>query len=196
MSQETADGQGSVRRSVQLKWVIIALIVAAVVVAVILVSLLLVDRQHDSERRAVDEAAAAVTEVTSPYDFSELPAESDPGDVESASFISILLADDSGQLTSYGIDSDLPAAQALSEAIRTADEVDAAALATSTTVSDTSSGADAAAVSTVTFVFPDRGTLTFDLYLDPGLIARGDRVWRVDGDLKALVAAAVAAGQQ
>jgi hypothetical protein len=195
VSKETADKQGFLGRRVRVKWVIIAVTIAVVVMAVILVSLLLVDRHRDSERRAAATEAAAATEVTSPYDFSELPADSGLNDIEGASFVSVLLADEAGQLTGYKISSDQPAAQVLTEAIRGADELDAAALATTTADSGGASDTGDATVSNITYVFPDRSTLTFDLYLDQGLIARGDQAWRPDGDLQALVEAVVAAGQ-
>ena len=105
MSQETVDKQDLLGRRVRLRWVLLGVILAAVVMAVIVVSLLMVDRRHDDERRAAAAAAAAANEVTSPYDFSELPADSDLDDVDHAAFVSVSLADESGQLTSYGISS-------------------------------------------------------------------------------------------
>ena len=101
--------------------------------------------------------------------------------------MSIYVPNESGTLTSYGVSSDLPATQALSEAIRKADEVGADEAAATL-------GAKAAD-STITFVLPSRDTLTFALYLEQGMIARGSQVWRPDGDLKALVEAAIAGPQ-
>jgi hypothetical protein len=194
-SQERADTEDFLGRRVRWRWVLLGVILIAVVMAAIVVSLLMVDRRHDEERRTAAAAAAAATEVTSPYDFSELPADIDLDDVKNAAFVSVSLADEAAQLTSYGINSDVPAAQALIEAVRAADEVDAANGTTSTALAGGAVDTDAPGDSTVTFVFPDRGILTFNLHLDQGLIARGEQAWRPIGDLRALVEAVVAAGQ-
>ena len=154
--------------------------------AAIVATVLLVDRSHDNARRAAAIAATSTSGVTSPYDLTELPAGTDLDVVEKAAFVSIFVPNGSGTFTSYGVHSDLPAAQALTKAIQDADEVgaDSGASVTGTTT------ADATATSTITFVLPTRETLTFTLDLEQGLVARGGQVWRPKGDLKALVEAA------
>ena len=109
------------------------------------------------------------------------------GSVKDASFVSIYVPNKAGRLTSYGISSDLPAAQTLSEAIEKAKEVPADVATTLTAATGT-----AGTTSTITFVFEGRKTLTFTLDLDHGLIGREGKVWRPEGDLKTLVANAVA----
>jgi hypothetical protein len=169
---------------VPLKWVLVTAIAIVAVMAAIVVAVLLVDRSRDEERRAAAFAATSTTGVTSPYDLTELPAETDLDVVEDAAFISISVPSESGAPTSYGISSDLPAAQALMEAIKDADEVDPDVAAPALGVE--------ASESTVTFVFPTRETLTFVVDLEQGFIARAGTLWQPDGDLEALVAAAVA----
>jgi hypothetical protein len=90
----------------------------------------------------------------------------------------------------------MPAAEALKHAVMRASAVDSDAMSPLSPA--TSSAPDDAVLigSTLTFVFPDRGKLTFDLYVEQGLVARGDKAWAVDGDLAALIAAAVAAGER
>jgi hypothetical protein len=171
---------------------IIFAVVALVVVAAIAVPLALVNRKGDSGPLATDQGLAAATEVTSPYDFSEVAGDGDPRDVERATYVSILLTDEAGKLTSYGINSSLPAAQGLVTAVGAADEVDAATLPT--TGAGSGDGGGATVASALTFVFPDRSTLTYTLHLDQGLIARGTRAWKPAGDLQALVQAIVTAG--
>jgi hypothetical protein len=134
--------------------------------------------------------------VTSPYDFFELPAGAEPQDVEDASYVSILLVGEGAQLTSYGLSSDMPEAQALRDAVHEAEEADKEVLSSLTTAPQAASGGQAGLDSTLTFVFPDRTTLTFDLFVEQGLIARDDRVWQVEGNLVLLVEAAATAGPQ
>lgn len=181
------------------KWiVIIAVLVIDLIVAITVVAIVL-DRERDEARRAAAIAATSTTGVTSPYDFTELPDETDLDVIEEASFVSILVPDESGDLTSYGVSMELPAAQALSDAVRNAEEADTEIAATTTGPIPTGTGATApghatesTADATVTFVLPNRETLTFVMDLDQGFIARAGRVWRIDGDLEALVEAATA----
>jgi len=173
------------------KWIIIiAVLVIDLVIAITVVAILL-DRERDEARRAAAIAATSTTGVTSPYDFVELPADIDLDVVEEASFVSILIPNEGGELTSYGVSTGLAAAQVLSEAVRDAEEVDAETAATMVGSGGTG-GAGSPARATITFVLPTREILTFVADLDRGLIARGDKAWRIDGDLRALVEAATA----
>jgi hypothetical protein len=169
--------------------VVVDLIIAIVVVAIVL------DRQRGDARRA-SAAATSTTGVGSPYDFVELPDDVDLDRIETASLVSILLADEAGKLTSYGMSTGLPAAQALAEAVRGAEEVDAVAAeeitgSGSTSVGEPGEGVDSGSQATITFVLPNREILTLLAYLDRGLLARGENAWRIDGDLRALVEAAI-----
>lgn len=168
------------------RWMIIV-VAAVVVVAAVALTALLVGQSRDDARRVAEAAATSTTGVAAPYDLTELPADTDLDVIEDASFVSILIPNDSGRLTSYGVGSSLPAMQALTKAILDADQVDAQGAGSVT------SGASALAfASTLTFVLASRETLTFTLDLDQGLISRGDKAWRPKGDLKALVEAATA----
>jgi hypothetical protein len=186
------------------KWmIIIAVLVLDLIIAIAVIAFVL-DRERDEARRAAAVAATSTTDVSSPYDFTELPDEVDLDVIEDASFLSILVPNGIGELTSYGVSMDLPAAKALADAVRDADEVDAETAATiagtastggegtgtGTTGTDpTSAGVAGAAL---TFVLPSRETLTFLMDLEHGLVAREGRAWQVDGDLRALVQAATA----
>lgn len=195
MSGASAKREDFFKRRVPLKGVFILVAATAVIMVAIVVVLVLVDRDRDEARRLAAAAATSTTAVTSPYDFSELPDDSDLEALQNAAFVSILIANDQGAPTSYGISSELPDARALSEAIRNADELDsdeAAALAAA--FADAATAGDRA-TSTITFVFADRGTLTFFLDLDDGVVARGEHVWQASGDLRALVEAALAGNQ-
>jgi hypothetical protein len=188
MPAGTSEKQGLFSRSVSLKWVLVMAAALVVIMAAIVVAVVLVDRSQDrADREAAQAATATTSGVASPYDLVELPVEAGLDSIEDAAFVSIYLPNEDGTLTSYGISADLPATQALSEAIRKADDVgdDEAAAALGAKAAD----------STITFVLPSRDTLTFALYLEQGMIARGSQVWRPDGDLKALVEAAVAKPQ-
>jgi hypothetical protein len=170
--------------SVSRKWVIvIAVVVIDLIIAIAVVAIVL-DRERDDARRA-SSAATSTTDVGSPYDFVELPDDVDLDRIEAASLVSILLADETGKLTSYGVSTGLPAAQALAEAVRGAEEVDAE------TAVAPGGGADSGPQATITFVLPNREILTFLADLDRGLVARGVSAWRIDGDLRALVEAAI-----
>lgn len=188
MPADASDKQGLFSRSVSLKWFLIMAAALVVIMAAIVVAVVLIDRSQDrADREAAQAATATTSGVASPYDLTELPAEADLDSIEDAAFVSLYLPNDDGTLTSYGVSSELPATQELGEAIRKADEVGADEAAATL-------GAKAAD-STITFVLPSRDTLTFALYLEQGMIARGSQVWRPDGDLRALVQAAVAVPQ-
>jgi hypothetical protein len=192
--QANADKERGGARTTRRRWIALAAVVAVTVVAVVLVVLLARDDDRTGSQAAADTGAA--TQVTSPYDFAELPEDSGPAEVESASYVSILLADEAGALTAYGLDAGMPAALALKQAVMNAEEADSDLLASLPTFTSTASGATAQVGSTLTFVFADRGKLTFDLYVGQGLVGRGGRAWRVEGDLAVLIEAAAAAGQQ
>jgi hypothetical protein len=186
------------------KWmVIIAVLVVDLIIAITVVAIVL-DRERDEARRAAAIAATSTTGVSSPYDFTELPDEVDLDVIEDASFVSVLVPNETGELTSYGVSMDLPAAKALADAVRDAHELDAetaATIAGAASTSDDRTGTGTAdtdptgagvAGAALTFVLPGRETLTFLMDLDQGLIAREGRAWQVDGDLQALVQAATA----
>ncbi len=181
------------RSHVRPRHVAFLLALLLVVTAVIVVAVVLTGPDDDSQPGAGDGTDSGLTGVTSPYDFSELPDQKGPGEVKRASYVSIMLADAAGSLTSYGANATLPTAKALLDAVGSADEVDSA---TAAALGQGAQGAaDGATASTLTFVFPDRSTLTYTLYLDRGLIARGTRAWKPEGDLQKLVQAVVAVGQ-
>jgi len=191
------------------KWMVIsAVLVLDLIIAIAVVAIVL-DRERDDARRAAAIAATSTTGVSSPYDFAELPGEVDLDMIEDASFVSILIPNETGDLTSYGVSMDLPAAVALADAVRDADEVDpetAADVLGNSAMNEgapstnpagggttgTDSGGAGVSGAALTFVLPSRETLTFLMDLEQGLIAREGRAWQVDGDLQALVRAATA----
>jgi hypothetical protein len=189
------------------KWiVIIAVLTVDLIIAITVVAIVL-DRERDDARRAAAAAATSTTGITSPYDFTELPGDVDLDLIEDASFVSILMPDENGKLTSYGVSMDLPAARAVADGVRNGKEVDAET-AGSILGSDSTgagmSGSDGTGAGTLgngsadaalTFVLPDHETITFVFYWDEGLIARRDRAWRVDDDLRALIEAATVGPQ-
>lgn len=194
MAENKDDKERAVARTTRRRWIALFVAVVLVVVAVLLIVFLAGGDDRTASQGTSDTGAA--TAVTSPYDFSELPQDSGPAEVESASYVSILLADEAGQVTAYGLDSGMPAAEALKRAVLGASEVDSVVVSSLTTLASTASSEAAEILSTLTFVFADRGKLTFNLYVEQGLVARGDRAWRVAGDLAALIEAAAAAGRQ
>ena len=196
MPQKRDTPQGPRLGRVQRKWLLFGVAGVVVIVVVVLLTVLLTGREDADSGLASDQGDAGETLVTSPYDFFELPAGSEPRDVENASYVSILLASESGQLTSYGLGSEMPEAQALRDAVHEAEETDEEVLSSLATEPRATSDGEAVLRSTLTFVFPDRTTLTFDLFVDQGLIARDGRIWQVEGDLALLVEAAATAGPQ
>jgi hypothetical protein len=164
-------------------------IVLITIMAVVAVTAVLVHRDRTEKRRATY-AATSTTGVTSPYDLTELPPETDLETIADAAFLSISLPNGSGVLTSYGVSVDLPAAQDLIDAITAADEVDPGDAASA--LGSEAPQPDGPPQPTLTFVLPTRETLTFALYVEQGMIAREAEFWRPEGDLAALVAAATA----
>ena len=159
--------------------------VASVVIALLLVTLtlLFLRSREDSGPEAGASSAAASEADLFPYDFTESPPMQDRQAVASASFVSISLPDEAGHLTSYGLSARLPAAQDLIAALLAAQPVD-------TPSQPSSTGAQGPDGPTLTFVLPDRQTLTFSLDLDGGTISRGGQSWRPPGDLRQLIEAA------
>jgi hypothetical protein len=166
---------------------VVVLIVAIAVLAVIL------DAQRDEARRALATAATSTTGVSSPYDFVELPDDTELDRLGEASLVSILLTDEEGRLTSYGLSTALPAARALTAAVGDAEKIDAA---TAEEIVQSGDEAVSGFKATIIFVLPDREILTFLVDLNRGIVARGGSVWRVSGDLRALVETAVSSEGQ
>jgi hypothetical protein len=194
MSRETVKGSSFFGRRRNLLLAIAALLVVIIVVVVVVV--VVTGDDSDDAGKAAGAGDTGGSATSFPYDMVELPDDVSLDVVSKAAFVSILVPNDKGTLTSYGVSSELPAAQAIIKAVSGADEVDKdlAASVTASTVA-LSSGSGSAGTPTITFVFASRETLTFALALDESLVARGGKAWRVDGDLKALVQAAIKAPQ-
>lgn len=116
--------------------------------------------------------------VTSPYDLTEAGDDVDLADLREAKFASLLLETPEG-LTSYMVASGQAPFSELAEAVGEAVRVDESAAGTN---------------ESLTFVMPDRITVTFALDIPAGLLAREGMVWRIDGDLEALVRAVTVLG--
>lgn len=183
MSLKKPGNQAFFSRSVPMRWLLATVLCLLVIMAIVIVVLVLDNRGDDKARRAEAAATATTTGATSPYDLTELPVGADRDVVDDAAFVSIFTPDDSGRLTSYGISSGLPTAKRLIEAVKKADKVDPDDAATAL--------GGRAAESTITFVLPNRETITFALYLDQGMIARGVEVWKPGSDFVALVDTAI-----
>jgi uncharacterized protein YpmB len=187
MSGDAADNGNVFGRRVSRKWLAATVAALIVVMAIVVVTVVLVNRSHDQARQAAQTSATSAPSVTSPYDLTELPAATDLGEVKDAAFISVFVPNSDGKLTSYGISSGRPATQALSRAVERAEKVTPDVAATLI-----GAAGQASATSTLTFVFASRDTLTFTLDLEHSLIGRQGQVWRPDGDLKTLIAEAIA----
>jgi hypothetical protein len=187
MSAGGSEQQGLFGRSISMKWFLAMVGGLIVLLAVVVVVVVLVGRDGGNSKDAETADQDAVTLVTSPYDLVEMPADVDLDAVSKAAFVSVYVPNNDGQLTSYGVSSDLPAAKALTEAVKKADELDQAE-------ADAATGM-VAAKSTITFVLPSRETITFSLYVQQGIIAREGHAWRPDGDLASLVDAAIKSPQ-
>ena len=190
---KTKSASAKTRRPLSRRALLLGAAVFVVIIVVVVVVVVLTTGDDKQEGAALDDGSTA-TLVTSPYDMIELPGGMSLDVVAKTSFISILVPDGKGSLTSYSVKSDLPAAQALISAVTDAKEVDEklAAAVTATTVPLTAGGGSTA-TATITFVFASRETLTFALDLGEGLIAREGQAWRPEGDLKTLVDAAIQA---
>lgn len=166
----------------------LAAILLAVAVVVILV-ILLVGRDDGSDASDDTGTGDGSTDITSPYDVHELPADTGPDDVEQATLVSIALVNESGTVDYYGLSSDTEPAEALMKAISDADELDTSEVPAA--ISGTAATDEELQAPTITFLFADRGTLAFNLFAEQDIIARGGRFWQVDGDLSTLIEAAV-----
>jgi hypothetical protein len=175
-------------------WIIVGLLAAAVIVIAVLLAVLL-GKGGEEGRSNSNDSSGDGTQITSPYDLHEAPAETGPGDVERATLVSISLPSIDGKSDYYGLSADTTSAKALIAAVSGAEEIDAAAVASTTSTQGSSSAGQGTAASTLTFLFPDRSTLAFDLYVAQGLISRSGHFWRVSSDLAALIEAAVSSQQ-
>lgn len=129
----------------------------------------------DGPAPATTTAAPAAPAVASPYDLTEAADELDRSTLAQAKFASLLLETPDGA-TSYMVAAGNEPFAALADAV-------AGAVAVEEPAPDT--------VESLTFVMPDRVTVTFALDAAGGLIARGDTVWRMQADVEPLVRAIV-----
>lgn len=180
MSRGGSEQPGFLERRVPVKSFFAIIGGLVVVLAVVVVVVALAARNGAGPDEAMAAGQDSATAVTSPYDLVEVGDDIDLDRISDTAFVSICLADENGRLTSYGVSSDLPAAQELIEAIRGAKEA-----------GEVSAGESAAGESTLTFVLTSRETITFGLVVEQGLIVRGGQSWRPAGDLAALVTAAI-----
>lgn len=120
--------------------------------------------------------------VTSPYDFTEAAPDVDLSVLPEAKFASLTLQTATG-VKSYLIAATNPAFPPLARAVASA----------SKSTEDTVNGGTAGEASgaTLTFVMPDRTTVTFALDLEHGSLRRQGVTLKPAGDLAALVNAAV-----
>jgi len=153
--------------------------VLLVVVAVILVVVAVVGRD-DSTVTTQTTQTDDVTLVTSPYDLHELPEGTKPSEVKNATLVSISRPNDTGGTDYYSLSSDTDAAKAIIDAVSKAESVEAAQAEPTET--------------TLTFLFDDRSTLLFEVYLEADIVGRAGEYWLADGDLSALIDAAIAIG--
>lgn len=147
-------------------------IAGVVLLAVVLITGLLVLR-GDGDGAPTTRTTTAGPLVTSPYDLTEAGEDFDLVSLSGAKFASLLLETPTG-LTSYMVAAGQEPFATLADAVAKATEVQEPA-------------PDAA--ESLTFVMPDRVTVTFALDVASGLIAREGTVWRIDGDLGSLVRA-------
>lgn len=182
-------------RSVPIRWFFIMVGALVVIMVAAIVAVVVVEHNHHAANETAQSQAGAGTQAKSPYDLTE-SSDADLGAVSKAAFISIMVPNDKGGLTSYGVNADLPVAQALTKAIAKAKLVDKGT-APSSNATTTTATADLTSDSapTMTFVLASRQTLTFTLDLDQGLVSRQGQTWLPQGDLKTLVEAAIKSPQ-
>ena len=132
---KTKSASAKTRRPLSRRALLLGAAVFVVIIVVVVVVVVLTTGDDKQEGAALGDESTA-TLVTSPYDMIELPGGMSLDVVAKTSFISILVPDGKGSLTSYSVKSDLPAAQALISAVTDAKEVDEklAAAVTATTV--------------------------------------------------------------
>jgi hypothetical protein len=169
-----------------MKWFLALIGGLIVVLVIVVVAVIITGRAGSDTNLAAGDKDGSGGAVDSPYDLVEMPADTDLNALSKAAFLSIYVPDDAGNLTSYGISSDLPAAQALTEAVQNGKAVDSA---------EAQTALDGDTTSTLTFVLPSRETVTFALYLKQGMIQREGRTWRPAGDLATLVQSAIKSPQ-
>ena len=148
------------------------IIPAALGLVVLLVAVVLIQSGRGGRSSTTTTVSTAAVGA-SPYDLIEAPGDFEFTTLGEAKFASILLETPEG-LTSYMVAADQAAFEALARSVEAARAVD-----------EPVPGAS----STLTFVLPDRVTVTFVLDTAAGLIAREGTVWRPEGDLAALVRA-------
>ncbi|HZL04033.1 MAG TPA: hypothetical protein VFE45_01200 [Coriobacteriia bacterium] len=148
------------------------IIPAAIGLVVLLVAVVLIQSSGRSRSSTTTTVPTAAVEA-SPYDLTEAPGDLELATLPEAKFASILLETPEG-LTSYMVAADQAAFEAIARSVAAARAVDEPA---------------PDSTSTLTFVMPDRVTVTFVLDTAAGLIAREGTVWRAEGDLAALVRA-------
>ncbi len=117
--------------------------------------------------------SAGAPAVTSPYDLTEAGDDFDVRGVGEAKFASLLLETPDG-VTSYMVAAEQEPFAELARAVAEATPVDVPAPTTA---------------ESLTFVMPDRVTVTFALDRANSLIAREGAVWRISEDLDSLVSA-------
>ena len=159
---------------------ILVILIAVLIAAAILFVIAHEQSRKNAQRAAADDATSTTT-VTSPYDMTEVSGKLAFNILDSTTFISILVPNDEGKLTSYMADASGSAAKALIQAVRGSSEVKPAPAAGGSTAS------------TLTFVLPSRQIVTFTLDLSAGLLYRQGQAWQPKGDLKTLVQAATTA---
>ena len=124
---EEPTGDRPSRRSRLIMTTGILLAVAAVIVVVVLLVTGGGDETDDTSGPGTD---IGITNITSPYDVHELPADTDLGDVEDATLVSISLVTTGGGAAYYGLSSDTEPAQALIKAVADAKALEAAEVST------------------------------------------------------------------
>lgn len=189
----TDQNPGPSRKERQKRLLVVGAILLAVVAVVVVVVLLVGggDEGDTSDNGATGDSG---TDITSPYDVYEMPADTDIGEVQQATLVSIAVMNAGGALDYFGLSSDTEPAQALMQAVADANELDADEVPAA--VSEAAAATPVEEGPSITFLLPDRGTLAFGLYADEGIVTREGRFWLVENDLSALITAAVSYQEQ
>ncbi len=143
----------------------------AVLAVVLVLGYLLLRGGGDTIPTTTTSAGAPV--VTSPYDLTEAGDDFDMSGVGEAKFASLLLETPDG-VTSYMVAAGQESFSQLARAVAEATPMGAPVPATA---------------ESLTFVMPDRVTVTFVLDRANGLIGRDGTAWRIGEDLGSLVSA-------
>ena len=174
------------------RWMLIITTIVVVVAAVVIAVAAMDQSRGEAPQGAATSGSAS--NMTSPYDLTEISGDLDLDIIEDTSFISILILNTEGRPTSYMADADGAAATALTKAVRGAKQVKSRDLTgSSTTVMTTGGETIAGTTPTLTFVLPTRQTVTFAMDLEHGLLWRQGQAWRPDGELRTLIGAAITA---